>query len=75
MINLAIKDISHSLGKFIVTSVGVGMLLGIVLIMLGVYRGMIVDAKALLNSVNADLWVVQEDTMGPLLNLLGCLKM
>lgn len=65
MINLAIKDISHSLGKFIVTSIGVGMLLGIVLIMLGVYRGMIVDAKALLGSVNADLWVVQEDTMGP----------
>ncbi|MDD2699066.1 MAG: ABC transporter permease [Arcobacteraceae bacterium] len=65
MINLAIKDISHSLGKFIVTSIGVGMLLGIVLVMLGVYRGMIVDAKSLINNVNADLWIVQEDTIGP----------
>lgn len=65
MINLATKDILHSLGKFIVTSIGVGMLLGIVLIMLGVYRGMIVDAKSLINNVNADLWIVQEDTIGP----------
>jgi len=65
VINLATKDISHSLGKFIVTSIGVGMLLGIVLVMLGVYRGMIVDAKSLINSVGADLWIVQEDTIGP----------
>ena len=39
MIHLAKEDIKHSLGKFIVTAMGVGMLLGIVLIMMGVYRG------------------------------------
>jgi putative ABC transport system permease protein len=44
---------------------GVGMLLGIVLIMIGVYRGMIVDAKVLLDDLSVDLWVVQEDTLGP----------
>ena len=65
MINLAQKDIAHSLGKFIVTAMGVGMLLGIVLIMIGVYRGMIVDAEVLLGDLNADIWVVQEDTLGP----------
>ncbi len=65
MINLAQKDISHTLGKFMVTAMGVGMLLGIVLIMIGVYRGMIVDAKSLLNDIGADLWVVQQDTLGP----------
>jgi len=65
MINLAQKDISHTLGKFIVTAMGVGMLLGIVLIMIGVYRGMMVDAEMLLNDINVDLWVVQEDTLGP----------
>ncbi len=65
MINLAQKDIAHSFGKFIITSMGVGMLLGIVLIMMGVYRGMIVDAEVLLNDLNVDLWVVQEDTLGP----------
>ena len=65
MINLAEKDIRHTFGKFIVTAMGVGMLLGIVLIMIGVYRGMIVDAKVLLDDLNVDLWVVQDDTLGP----------
>ena len=65
MINLAKKDISHTLGKFIVTAMGVGMLLGIVLIMMGVYRGMIVDAKVLLDDLKVDLWIVQESTLGP----------
>ncbi|HUH43388.1 MAG TPA: FtsX-like permease family protein [Sulfurimonas sp.] len=65
MINLAARDIEHSLGKFIVTTMGVGMLLGIVLMMIGVYRGMIVEAEILLNDISADLWVVQEDTLGP----------
>ena len=65
MINLAQKDIAHTLGKFIVTSMGVGMLLGIVLIMIGVYRGMIIDAKVLLDDLNIDMWVVQENTLGP----------
>jgi putative ABC transport system permease protein len=65
MIHLAKEDIRHTLGKFIVTAMGVGMLLGIVLIMMGVYRGMIVDAEVLLNDLNVDLWVVQENTLGP----------
>ena len=65
MINLAQKDIAHTFGKFLVTAMGVGMLLGIVLIMIGVYRGMIVDAEVLLHDIDADLWVVQEDTLGP----------
>jgi len=65
MINLARKDVQHTLGKFIVTAMGVGMLLGIVLIMIGVYRGMIIDAQVLLDDIDADLWVVQEETLGP----------
>lgn len=65
MIDLALKDIAHAKLKFVVTAMGVGMLLGIVLIMVGVYRGMIIDAQVLLNDVGADLWIVQEDTLGP----------
>ncbi|MDQ1263612.1 MAG: putative transport system permease protein [Campylobacterota bacterium] len=65
MINLAKRDIEHTLGKFIVTAMGVGMLLGIVLIMIGVYRGMMVDAEILLDDISADLWIVQENTLGP----------
>ncbi len=65
MINLAYKDIAHSYLKFIITAMGVGMLLGIVMIMIGVYRGMIIDAQVLLDDVGADLWIVQENTLGP----------
>ena len=65
MINLAKEDIKHTLGKFIVTAMGVGMLLGIVLIMMGVYRGMISDAEVLLEDLNVDLWIVQDNTLGP----------
>ena len=65
MINLAQKDVKHTLGKFVVTAMGVGMLLGIVLIMIGVYRGMIIDAQVLVNDIHPDLWIVQEDTLGP----------
>jgi len=65
MISLAKEDIRHTLGKFIVTAMGVGMLLGIVLIMIGVYRGMIEDAEVLLGDLNVDLWIVQDNTLGP----------
>ena len=65
MINLAQKEIKHTFGKFITTAMGVGMLLGIVLIMIGVYRGMIIDAEVLLDDLSVDLWIVQEDTLGP----------
>jgi len=65
MINLAYKDITHSLSKFLITAISVGVLLGIVIIMIGVYRGMVFDAKVLVNDIKADIWVVQQDTLGP----------
>jgi len=65
MINLALKDIQHSLSKFIITAISVGVLLGIVIIMIGVYRGMVYDAKVLVDDIKADIWVVQQDTLGP----------
>jgi len=65
MINLALKDIQHSLSKFLITAISVGVLLGIVVIMIGVYRGMVFDAKVLVDDIKADIWVVQQDTLGP----------
>lgn len=65
MINLAQRDIAHSFGKFVTTAFGVGMLIGVVLIMLGVYRGMVHDASIVPNDIAPDLWVVQKDTLGP----------
>lgn len=65
MISLAQRDIAHSLGKFLTTSAGIGMLLGVVLIMIGVYRGLVDDANILLKDTQAKLWIVQQDTLGP----------
>lgn len=65
MINLAYKDITHSLSKFLVTAVSVGVLLGIVVIMIGVYRGMVYDAIVFVEDIKADIWVVQDETLGP----------
>ena len=65
MISLAGRDILHSWGKFVFTGVGLGLLIGVTLVMAGVYRGMVDDGKALLDNSGADLWVVQKDTLGP----------
>ncbi len=65
MISLAGRDILHAWGKFVLTGVGLGLLIGVTLTMAGVYRGMVDDARALLNNSGADLWVVQQDTQGP----------
>jgi len=65
MINLASRDILHGWGKFVFTGIGLGLLIGVTLTMAGVYRGMVDDARALLENAGADLWVVQQDTLGP----------
>lgn len=65
MISLAARDIRHSWGKYVLTGLGLGLLIGVTLTMAGVFRGMVDDAQALLNNSGADLWVVQKDTQGP----------
>lgn len=65
MISLALRDIQHSWAKFVLTGMGLGLLIGVTLSMAGVYRGMVDDAQALLNNSGADLWVVQRNTQGP----------
>lgn len=65
MISLAGRDILHAWPKFVLTGIGLGLLIGVTLSMAGVYRGMVDDAEALLTNSGADLWVVQKDTQGP----------
>lgn len=67
--NLAFKDIRKNLGRFVMTTVGIGMLLMIVMGMAGIYRGLLEDATLLINKIGADLWVVQQDTRGPFAEL------
>ena len=63
--NLAIRDIRYHRGRFILTSIGLGLLIGVVISMGGIYRGLIADALAILNANKADIWVVQQNTNGP----------
>jgi putative ABC transport system permease protein len=63
--NLAIRDIRYHLGRFVLTSVGLGLLLGVVMAMGGIYRGLTADAMSLLYTTRADFWVVEQDTTGP----------
>ncbi len=65
MINLAGRDILHGWGKFAFTGVGLGLLIGVTLSMAGIYRGMVEDATVLIEGSGADLWVVQQGTLGP----------
>ena len=63
--NLALRDIRYHRGRFILTSIGLGLLLGVVISMGGIYRGLFADALAVLQQTGADLWVVQKNTNGP----------
>ena len=65
MINLARRDIAHHLQSYLLTGFGLGLLIGVTLTMAGVYRGMVDDAKVLLRATGADVWVVQQHTLGP----------
>jgi putative ABC transport system permease protein len=63
--NLAIRDMRHNAPRFLLTVIGLGMLLGVVTAMVGIYEGALEDALRLPRSENAALWVVQPDTFGP----------
>ncbi len=63
--NLAYRDIRHNLGRFLLTCFGLGLLLGVVLSMIGIYRGLVEDALTLARSPAVDVWVVESGTRGP----------
>jgi putative ABC transport system permease protein len=63
--NLALADIRHNLGRFLLTCAGVGLLMGVALSMVGIYQGLVREALALTRSVGAELWVVEAGTRGP----------
>jgi putative ABC transport system permease protein len=63
--NLAYRDVRHNLGRFIVTCLGLSLLLGVVLAMIGIYRGLIADALELVENMDAQVWVVEKGTRGP----------
>jgi putative ABC transport system permease protein len=63
--NLAIRDIRAHKMRFLLTCLGLGMLLTVVMAMSGIYRGLVADATRIVTVVPAQLWIVQQDTRGP----------
>jgi putative ABC transport system permease protein len=63
--NLALRDVRYRLGRFLLTAVGLGLLLTTVMTMGGVYQGLVVEALSIVRASGADLWVVQKGTNGP----------
>jgi putative ABC transport system permease protein len=63
--NLALRDVRYRLGRFLLTALGLGLLLTTVMTMGGVYQGLVVEALSIVRASGADLWVVQKGTNGP----------
>lgn len=63
--NLAYRDVRHHLGRFLLTCVGLGLLLGVVLAMIGIYRGIVVEALTVVQGQAADVWIVEQGSRGP----------
>lgn len=63
--NLAYRDIRHNLTRFLLTCFGLSLLLGVVLSMIGIYRGLVADALTLVRTPGVDVWVVESGTRGP----------
>ena len=63
--NLAIKDIRHGLFRFVLTCLGLGLLMTVVLAMIGIYNGLVTEALAVVKAPQADIWVVEAGTKGP----------
>jgi len=63
--NLAWRDVRHNLGRFLLTCLGLSLLMTVVLSMIGIYNGIVVDALTIARAPAADLWVVESGTRGP----------
>ena len=63
--NLAYRDVRHNVGRFLLASVGLSLLMAVVLSMMGIYNGIVVDALAIVRAPQADVWVVESGTRGP----------
>lgn len=63
--NLAWRDVRHNLFRFILTCLGLGLLMTVVLAMMGIYNGLVSDALNIVKAPQADIWVVEAGTQGP----------
>lgn len=63
--NLALRDVQHNLFRFVLTCLGLSLLMAVVLAMIGIYNGLVADALNIVRAPRVDLWVVEANTQGP----------
>ncbi|WP_347309693.1 ABC transporter permease [Defluviimonas sp. SAOS-178_SWC] len=63
--NLALRDVRHNLFRFVLTCLGLSLLMAVVLAMIGIYNGLVADALNIVRAPRVDLWVVESGTQGP----------
>lgn len=63
--NLAYRDVRHNLFRFVLTCLGLSLLMAVVLAMIGIYNGLVSDALNIVKAPKVDLWVVESGTQGP----------
>ncbi len=63
--NLAYRDVRHNLFRFLLTCLGLSLLMAVVLAMIGIYNGLVADALNIVKAPQVDLWVVESGTQGP----------
>ena len=63
--NLAYRDVRHNLFRFMLTCLGLSLLMAVVLAMIGIYNGLVADALNIVKAPRADLWIVESGTRGP----------
>lgn len=63
--NLAYRDVRHNLFRFVLTCLGLSLLMAVVLAMIGIYNGLVVDALNIVRAPKADVWIVESGTRGP----------
>lgn len=63
--NLAWRDVRHNLFRFVLTCLGLSLLMSVVLAMIGIYNGLVADALNIVKAPQVDLWVVESGTQGP----------
>lgn len=62
---LALAELRAHLGRFFGTVLGLALLFTVVLAMGGIYRGMVVDAVALVDAAGDAVWLVEAGRHGP----------
>ena len=63
--NLAYRDVRHNLFRFLLTCLGLSLLMAVVLSMIGIYNGLVIDALTIVRAPAVDVWVVESGTQGP----------